>query len=667
MLGALLATWLACAPAPPPRPPPSVLLVTLDTTRADALGSYGGEPGLTPHLDRLAAEGVVFEEAIATAPLTAPAHASMLTGQYPFDHGVRNNLHYVLDDGVPTLAEAFAAEGWSTAAFVSASVLDARIGLARGFEHYGDDVPDDATAPMAVPSIDGADTVDLASTWFHAQVSEAPAQPVLLWVHLYDAHTPYTPAPSFVDRHPDPYLAEVAELDHHVASLQRALRGRDPDRSWVVAVIGDHGEGRGDHGEATHGLLLYRSTLRVPWLLTGPGVPRGQRVAGPVSQVDVPATLASLAGVPWSGGHDLSASWSSPGEPVYAETLVSQESYGLAPMFAVQGDPWKAVLAPRSEGYDWRRDPGEQAPHTVPTQAAAWLAAHPGAGERPGPTSTAAQLEALGYLAGVPGGLVEPTRDPKDHRDLPSVVAETIYRAHQVPPAEGAELIADLLTEHPGVLQLHGELAMAHGAAGEAERGLAVLDELPLTQDHPYVASRRAALLEQLGRAAEAGEVLADAHRISPHHAGLATRYATHLHGRGHHEKALEVLTAADTSGRSLSALVLRGRLALALGRPDEAVSPLQQALSVDPNHPETLRLLAPTAATLGWDEEAAALARHALTVDPDATWALALAGRLAWARGGCPAAAPHLARLRDLATPPPEAAGLLADCPDGH
>ena len=387
----VLGAWLvACtgSEAPPPPPAPSVLLVTLDTTRADALGAYGGPAGLTPHLDGLAAQGVVFDEAIATAPLTAPSHASLLTGRYPFAHGVRNNLHYTLDEGVPTLAEAFAGSGYATAAFVSASVLDARIGLARGFDTYVDDVPDRAETPMAVPSRDGADIVDLAATWFHQQVQQAPHQPVLLWVHLYDAHAPYAPAEPFVDRHPDPYLAEVAELDHHVASLRRAVTGRDPDRDWVTAVIGDHGEGRGDHGEEAHGLFLYRSTLRVPFLLSGPGVPPSLRIDGPVSQVDLPATLAALAGVPFDGGHghDLREAWSasaSPPRPVYAETLVPLESYGLAPLFTVHADPHRAILAPRPEAYDWRADPAEDTP--LPgvdaiEAAHAWVAAHPGAG-----------------------------------------------------------------------------------------------------------------------------------------------------------------------------------------------------------------------------------------------------------------------------------------------
>jgi len=680
-----LIAWLlalACdvptAPLAPPPTPPSprgVLLVTLDTTRADALGAYGGPFGLTPHLDRLASEGVVFDEAIATAPLTAPAHASLLTGRYPFAHGVRNNLHYTLRDDVPTLPEAFSEAGWATAAFVSASVLDARIGLDRGFDHYVDDVPDRAPTPMAVPSRDGAEIVDLAATWFHDQVRHHPTQPVFLWVHLYDAHAPYAPAPAFRDRHQDPYLAEIAELDHHVGSLVRALTGRDPARRWTTAVIGDHGEGRGDHGEAAHGLFLYRSTLRVPWLLAGPGVPEGVRMDGPVSQVDLPATIASLAGLTFPAGEgvDLAASFSQPAPsrpPVYAETLVPLESYGLAPMFAVQGDPWKVVFAPRTESWDWRVDPDETRAleEGEPVAAAArWMEAHPGAGEPPVRGDPSTQLQALGYLAGVPGGLTpEPSERPHpgDHADLPERVAATVHRAHTLPPRRGAALLDELLADHPGVLQLHGELAMAWGAADEPRRGLEVLDQLDLPESHPYVATRRAELLWRLGRQDDALAVLRAAHEAAPAHAQLAIRYAAALHHAGRHLRAASVIERADLSSQSLAAQLLRGRLALALGRPADAVEPLQRALELAPDHPEVLRLLAPTLATVGWREEAIAIARHALSVDSQASWALALIGRMAYARGGCRAAEPQLTALRALAPPPPSAQPLLRDCP---
>lgn len=668
---------VACGPAEPlPELPPSVLLVTLDTTRADALGAYGGPPGLTPHLDAMAQRGIVFEEVMATAPLTAPAHASLLTGRYPHHHGLRNNNHYRMRPDIPTLPQAFRDAGFATAGFVSAAVLDRSMGLDRGFDTYVDDVPDQGATPMSVPELDGAALVDLTATWFDRQVTTAADQPVFLWVHLYDAHAPYAPAPAFVARHADPYLAEVAELDSHVASLQRALEGRDPDRRWVVSLIADHGEGRGDHGEAAHGLFLYRSTLRVPWILVGPDVPTQTRVATAASQVDLAATLAGLAGVPWdpADGVDLQSAWSP--QPthaprtLYAETLVPLETYGLAPLFAYQRDPFRVIDAPRAETFQWRDDPAEAhdlGSDTEAVQAArAWRQAHEGAGQlAPHGDAPTDSLVALGYLDSLPGGL--PTSilvDPKDVPDLPERVATVIREAHVVPPREGAARMQAVLDDHPGVLQLHTELASAWAAAGEPQRGLDVLDRLPLPADSPYGLVLRASLLDSLGRPDDAMALLRTARQRAPAHQDIGLALAEMLHRHADHAAAREVLDSMELSDDSLASQLLHGRVLLALGLAREAIEPLSRALALDSDHIEVVRLLAPALAQAGWSVEAEALAHHAIATQHHPGWAHALLGRLRYAQGGCARAQSQVDLLRSQQPPPPEAEGLLRDCP---
>lgn len=253
------------------------MLITLDTTRADRLGAYGYRLAGTPRLDRLAADGVLFERAVA-APITLPAHASLLTGSYPFTHGVRNNGDFSLSDTVPTLATTLHDRGYRTAAFVSAFVLDRRYGLARGFDVYDDHVPLERR---------GDRTAAAAAQWL-SEHAGGPA-PVFLWLHLYDAHDPYDPPTpfraAFAAR---PYDGEIAFDDAAIGSVLDRLDRLGRRSSTIVAVVGDHGESLGEHGEDTHAVFVYESALRVPMIVAWPGqLPAGRRVPGLVRAIDL--------------------------------------------------------------------------------------------------------------------------------------------------------------------------------------------------------------------------------------------------------------------------------------------------------------------------------------------------------------------------------------------
>ena len=248
----------------------NVVLVTIDTLRADRLGCYGYADIETPHLDRLATEGVLFESALTTVPFTLPAHSSIMTGVYPPVHGVRENVGYALDERLPTLAEDLSAAGRRTGGFVSAFVLDGRWGIDRGFDRYYDEfkVQDMGMLNIGAVQREGTETIEEAEVW----LDETFGSPFFLWLHLFEPHDPYEAPEPYASRYPQrPYDAEVAYTDSLVGRLREMLEGRDLLERTLLIVTGDHGEGLGDHGEYFHGYFVYDSTARVPLFVLGPG------------------------------------------------------------------------------------------------------------------------------------------------------------------------------------------------------------------------------------------------------------------------------------------------------------------------------------------------------------------------------------------------------------
>lgn len=398
LLGATAVASLSAAaggcrgPRPAATPPlSSVLLVTLDTTRADYLGSYGQARVRTPHLDALAREGAVFTRAYSSVPLTLPAHASLMTGVTPLVHGVRDNFAARLPERLGTLAQALSARGRQTAAVVGASVLDTGSGIERGFARYDDlrqpgagsgggarsggrgagsgaagPGPGGARAgagadPPGGAERDGAEVVERAL----AQLERLAGAPFFLWVHLYDAHLPYEPPQPYRDLYPDdPYAGEVAYLDELVGRLAEPLR-RSGRRDVLLVVAADHGEGLGEHGEPDHGVFLYDTTLRVPLVLWAPGSVRAARVEQVVRDIDVMPTVLDLLGLdpsPTAEGRSLRPLVEGRPDPerlAYAESDYAQRHYGWSPLRALRDSAYKYIDAPEPELYDLRADPGE--------------------------------------------------------------------------------------------------------------------------------------------------------------------------------------------------------------------------------------------------------------------------------------------------------------------
>ena len=355
LIAAAVLALLASGVARPARPL-SVVLITLDTTRADRLSPYGLTNASMPHLERLAREGVVFDRAYSVAPLTLPAHATLLTGLLPPGHGVRDNADAALAETHTTLAELLSARGYRTGAFVGSVVLGADRGLAQGFEVYG------SVEPRGVLSQSlqrrGDAVVSDALDWLET----AGDSDFFLWTHFYDPHAPYDPPEPFGSTHVDPYIGEITFADAQIGRLLDALDRRGWFKRTIVIVVGDHGESLGEHGEPTHGLLVYDAVLRVPLIVRAPAV-EARRVADLASLTDVFPTIVELLGLPihssdgWSLVPALRGD-AGPARGLYAESLYGLR-FGAEPSLTLRDERYKLISGRHTELYDLARDPFE--------------------------------------------------------------------------------------------------------------------------------------------------------------------------------------------------------------------------------------------------------------------------------------------------------------------
>lgn len=596
--------------------PESLLLVTLDTVRADRLGSYGYAAAETPWLDRLAREGVRFEQASASVPLTLPSHASLLSGLLPPHHGLRNNGAGVFPEGTSTLATLLSGSGYRTGAFIGAFVLDRRFGLGRGFEVYDDEIPRDPTAGVVLEAErPGREVVDRALAW----LGQDSSRPFFLWVHLYDAHAPYAPPSPWRERHPGrPYDGEISSVDEQVGRLLEELEKRGLAGRTAVAVVADHGEGLGEHGELTHGLLLYEPTLRVPFLLRSPGLPAGSVIRTPVSLVDLAPTLAGLLGkslTPPSGraldGRDLSAALRAGEEPapadVYAETRYPA-LFGWSPLSSLRRREIKYIAAPKPELYDLARDPGEATNLAAAAGEADRLRGFAGrlaeieAGAVETPrgavdAETRARLASLGYATGSPaprpksGADTAASPDPKTMVDL----FQRYERAHnRLRSGEATEALAELealVAADPPNPIFRNDLAQAYRERGALDRALPLYRRAAEDAgDNPEAWYDLASALQEAGRPGEAREALERALHLDPGRAEAHNTLALALLAEGKPEDALrelELATALDP--RDATALNNQGNVLRGLGRLDDAERAYRRAAEVAPRYAEPL------------------------------------------------------------------------------
>jgi len=552
---------------------PNLLLITIDTCRADHLGCYGFGLARTPAIDALAADGVRCTNAVTTAPITLPAHSSIMTGLLPPAHGVRDNGGYQLGDAYVTLAEVLKDRGYQTGAFVSAVVLARRYNLTQGFDVYNDDLwAEDEPKLFMIRDRPAPRTADKAVAWLRTWALNAKT-PFFLWVHFFDPHQPYESR--YKERHllPTAYDAEIAQADEGVGAIAGFLAEDGLVGSSVVALTADHGESLGEHGEKTHAIFVYDATVQVPLILRYPAaLPRGKTYDGPVRCIDIMPTALTLLGAgpaPPIQGIDLLPAFRGdvppPSLPQYSESLLSEVGFGMAPLYAIRRDGKKWIRAPRPELYELTTDPRElknqfsqvndetksldTALQGILDDAARY--AH-GSSRVSLDRETLETLRALGYLAPDKQSAAAPGMDPKDGLALYSKLEDARHAAQRQDYPASERLLREILTAAPNHLTAHNVLGL---------------------------------VLTRMGRYAEAE---------SEYHASLAI----------------------DPSQGNVNHLL--GVLAVRQGKLDEAAAQCRKALELSPNLVESMVVLGFIAMQQDKQDEAEQWYKRAIVAEPE-------------------------------------------------
>ncbi len=606
-----------------PRAGQNLLVITIDTLRADRVGAYGHREARTPHLDGLASEGVVFEEAIAQVPVTLPSHASLLTGLVPPTHGVRDNTYFRLDPEAQTLAEILRAQGYETAAFVSAFVLDSSFGLDQGFDVYDDDVAGRAETAGTIAERRGELVSRSFESWIEKRSSD---RPFFAWLHYFDPHLPYAPPPPY----PAGYDGEIAYVDAQIGRVLEALETEGLGKDTLVVVTSDHGESLGEHGEKSHGFFVYDATLRVPLILkSAASLPAGERIATPVRSIDILPTVLEALKVPVpeeaQGRSLLSLVSAEATEPraAYAECYVSELNFRWAPLVALREGGYKYIEAPRPELYDLSADPGEtnnlfEAEPERATMMRSRLAEQVEAfadsfssRNQPDP-ETIARLRSLGYAAsggkGTPEGAARP--DPKDRLHLWTRLEEVILHrgAGDLPNAIAAAF--EVLKEDPTNLLALELLASARAEAGERDEAIEIYRRiLRIDASRPLSHVLFGNLLWQSGDLDGAEASFRAALERDPDFARAHRRLGELYFTRGETEKALASFgRAAELAEEDVETRLGIARSLKATGDMTAAMNELETLQRRNPQDPEVLAEYAGTMAQQGKADRALAL-----------------------------------------------------------
>ena len=655
--------WLGASTLAALAAPPNVILITLDTVRADRMGFLGSKLGLTPNLDTLARESAVFTHAYSQVPLTAPSHATILTGTYPQFHQV-NDFQVPLAQDLPYAPAILRARGYRTSAFVGAMVLDPHAGFARGFDRGFDTY--DAGFHQAHPGEDryysserrGSEVVAHALAW----LNQHPQGPFFMWLHLYDAHDPYDPPEPYKSKYAAaPYDGEIAYVDSAVGKFLSDLRTRGLYHVALIAVMADHGEALGDHGEDTHGFFLYDETIHVPLVIKLPGAAlagkdsatkdsAGKKIENRVGLVDVLPTILQAAGIAvpqevqgesllgmvipkpaYAESAEASAAPDTfPDRPAYAETDYPQNTYGWSPMRALRTGKYLYIKAPRQELYDQSADP--KAEHDLSSAAAAVTSTLAGqldafrqktSSSREAPKSAVdpeaqAKLATLGYVAtdsnpskagaASAAGAKERGADPKDKIQIGNLIHRTYLLIEDQRYQEAVPLLQQLIAKEPNTPLAYAQLGQCFVSLKDYPQAVPVLRkavELRPDMTLPHF-QLGVALLETkdiAGAVPELEMVVARVPRWEEAHLLLQMAYAQTdrmPEAIKECEKVLEF--DPDQYGTNL----LLGRLLELTGKPAASLPRLKKAAAVNPKAPEPHMFLAEAYFQLGRKTDAA-------------------------------------------------------------
>ena len=571
-----------------------VILISIDTLRADRLPAYGYGRVRTPAIDRLAAQSVVFEHAYSHAPQTLPAHASILTGALPFEHGVRDNIGFTLLPGHWSLQQALHDRGWPTAGFVSAYVLRAQTGMREGFDTYDSELPA-ASGEMSIGQVQrtGDATAAAAAAW---AAQRDPAKPFFLFLHIYEPHKPYAPPPRFAAY--EPYDGEVAYADEIVGGFLDRLRTLDLYDRATIVLLSDHGEGLGDHGEQEHGLFLYRETTRVPLIVKLPGGNAARRVAAPVQHIDLAPTILDLAGAPPRPGLRgrslkplLDGTGTVPDTGIYAEALYSRYHFGWSELYSLTDARYRLIRAPRDELFDLEHDPGESTsvaaarPQVRQAMRGAIDALIKDAAIQPPAAVTdedKQRLAALGYVGGgsavalaLPGDSLP---DPKDKVALLERYRRAVDLAGALRYDAAAAAYREVLKEDPDMTDVWVQLAELEVRRGNLPEAIAAYKEViqRRPKDAGSLIGAGSALLRagQLDAARQHAELAASVAPAAAHELLAKVALAGHDSGAARREAAL----AQQADSTLPMPFYVEGRLFYDAGKYAEALVPLRRA-----------------------------------------------------------------------------------------
>ena len=677
-LGATVAAALVWfLQAPPLRVSGPIILISIDTLRADRLPVYGYAGVATPAIDRLALDGVLFERAYSHSPQTLPAHASMFTGKLPVEHGVRDNLGFAVGADQTLLPDLLAPLGYRSAAVVSSYVLRKEVGLARAFGTYDDRLPA-ASPEMSIAQVqrDGGDSLAVAERWLDGNADSQ----FFLFLHLYEPHTPYAPPERFARY--APYDGEIAYADEIAGRLLDSLRARGLYDDALIILLSDHGEGLGDHGELEHAIFLYDEAIRIPLIMKLPGGrAAGRRVSAPVQHIDLLPTLLDLTGaapIAELRGRSLRplldgsrAAW--PDRPLYAEALYPRYHFGWSELYALTTGQFRYIQAPREELYDLIADPDERenlAPQRARTirDLRAALDELRGDGPLQAPAAVSddvlRRLRSLGYLGG--GGAIDPQTpsaalpDPKDKVGVLAQYRRAVDLAGRRELAQAMTLLEEIVAGNPEMadvwLQL-GNLQSRTGRLREAvesyRRAVALnptdtaglmavasaqlrLREMDEAWEHGLLAADAAPTADRRARAHELLVRIALARRDRPaarRHAGLARDadptlplpifvQARTFHEDGRYAEALPLFeqTLAELRSRTLMLPELHyflGDTLARLDRPGEAETHFREELRLTPYDTRARSGLAMLYQSQGESEAAARTIRELLEAAP--------------------------------------------------
>jgi arylsulfatase A-like enzyme/Flp pilus assembly protein TadD len=566
-IAAIVAFALWRSPGGPQRTAGPIVVVSIDTLRADRLPAYGYGKIRTPHIDRFVADGVVFEEAYSHSPQTLPAHTSILSGRLPFEHGVRDNIGFSVRTGERLLSHALGESGFATAGFVSAYVLRNQTGINQGFGLWDDELPAAAPdRPLGQVQRGGESTVDAAMRWIDRQSSPR----FFVFVHIYEPHRPYAPPSRFAGV--SPYDGEVEHSDEIIGRLFDHLRAKELYERATVVLLSDHGEGLGDHGEDEHGIFLYRETIRVPFIIKLPASQGGgRRIASPVQHIDLMPTLLDMAGEPVPAntrGRSLRPVLEGTGPlaeaSVYSESLSPRYHFGWSELYALSDARYRLIRAPRDELYDLTRDRAERtsiSDERPQVRTAMRRALEDMIANAPVDTPVAVshedrqKLAALGYVGTQTGATLQlpgdRLPDPKDKVGVLRKYKRATDLAGERRFAEATDAYRELLREDPDMTDVWLQLAEVYGRRGMTRDAVVAYKEVVARKPKdPAGLTGAASGLFQLGRLDEArahAELAVDAAPAAAHE--LLVKIAIE---QGDAEKARREAKLAETADPTL-------------------------------------------------------------------------------------------------------------------